>query len=116
MRDRNRGRAVPAARNPQDDPFAEQLRELLARPSLSAQLLQFAGDHLTAIRPTEPLTLAGWGRALARADARILSGYPPAIAQNASCRAMAALDPGMWTTSRTRGEWALCLHAAAGTV
>ncbi|MEU7331392.1 hypothetical protein [Streptomyces parvus] len=116
MRDRNRGRAVPAARSPQPDQFAVQLRELLARPSLAAQLLQHAAEHLATIRPTEPLTLAGWGRALARADARVLTGYPPAVAQNASCRAMAALESAMWTTSRTRGEWALCLNAAAGTV
>ncbi|MFI2358169.1 hypothetical protein OG582_11865 [Streptomyces anulatus] len=116
MRDRNRGRAVPAARNPQPGPFTEQLRELLARPSLSAQLLQHAAEHLAAIRPTEPLTLAGWGRALARADARILSGYPPAVAQHAGQRAMAALDPDMWTTARTRAEWASRLSAAAGTV
>ncbi|MER7696188.1 hypothetical protein [Streptomyces sp. NPDC096095] len=116
MRDRNREGAVPAARNPQHDHFTEQLHELLARPSLSAQLLQHAAAHLAKNRPTEPLTLAGWGRALARADARILSGYPPIVAQNASCRAMAALDPTLWTTSRTRGEWALCLNAAAGTL
>ncbi|MEV3848114.1 hypothetical protein [Streptomyces microflavus] len=116
MRDRNRGRGVPAARSPQPSQITEAVRELLASPSLSAQILQHAAEHLTRIRPTEPLTLAGWGRALARADAQILTGYPPAIAQNASCRAMAALDSVMWATSRTRGEWALCLTAAASTL
>ncbi|CAM5628490.1 hypothetical protein ACTFBT_16210 [Streptomyces microflavus] len=116
MRDRNRGRGVPAARSPQPSQITEAVRELLASPSLSAQILQHAAEHLTRIRPTDPLTLAGWGRALARADAQILTGYPPAIAQSASCRVMAALDSVMWTTSRTRGEWAVCLTTAARNV
>ncbi|MFJ9112994.1 hypothetical protein [Streptomyces sp. NPDC102283] len=85
-------------------------------PSLAAQLLTAAADHLTKTKPDVELTLAAWGRALALADARVLSGYPQAVAQHAGRRAMTALRPEMWAGARTRGEWALCLRKIAGSV
>lgn len=94
----------------------EGLRRILALPSIASQVLTTAADHLVANRPGDELTVAGWGRALALADARVLSGYPPYIAQHAGRRALRALTPDMWDSARTRGEWALCLRAAAGTV
>ncbi|MCX4676723.1 hypothetical protein OG413_15670 [Streptomyces sp. NBC_01433] len=110
--DRIRGSAVPAARAELD----ETLRRILATPSLAAQLLLAAADQLTTSRPEQTLTISGWGRTLARADQRVLSGYPQSIAQHAARRAMRALDAEMWATARTRGEWAICLRAAAKTV
>ncbi|MDW4900641.1 hypothetical protein [Streptomyces californicus] len=92
------------------------LQQILATPSLAAQLLTTAADHLTKVTPDTDLTIAGWGRALALADARVLTGYPQAVAQHAGRRAMAALSPELWASARTRGEWALCLRRIAGTV
>ncbi|MEU5036579.1 hypothetical protein AB0G48_20870 [Streptomyces rubiginosohelvolus] len=92
------------------------LRQILATPSLAAQLLTAAADHLTKVKPDTELTLAGWGRSLALADARVLTGYPQAVAQHAGRRAMAALTSEMWAGARTRGEWALCLRRIAGSV
>ncbi|MFE2021325.1 hypothetical protein ACFW9O_25085 [Streptomyces sp. NPDC059499] len=112
MRDRNRGPVVPA---PRTEPHI-RLQDIVPGPSLAAQLLTAAADHLAKHKACEPLTLAGWGRALALADARVLSGYPQTVAENASCRAMAALSADLWTTARTRDEWAVILHATARTV
>ncbi|WP_432147933.1 hypothetical protein [Streptomyces sp. bgisy029] len=92
------------------------LQQILATPSLAAQLLNAAADHLTKNRPDTELTLAGWCRALALADARVLTGYPQIVAQHASRRAMRALSTDMWDAARTRGEWALCLRDIARTV
>ncbi|MFJ3587510.1 hypothetical protein ACIQUY_29360 [Streptomyces sp. NPDC090231] len=113
MQDRNRGTAMPAPTMDQTDTV---LRQVLAMPSLAAQVLTAAADHLTKHKPTDELTLAGWGRALALADSRVLSGYPQIIAQHAGRRAMRALTPDMWDSARTRGEWALALRATAETV
>lgn len=113
MNDRIRGTAAPAPHTDQTDAV---LRQVLALPSLAAQLLTAAADHLTKQKPTGELTLAGWGRALALADSRVLSGYPPIIAQHAGRRAMRALSPDMWDSARTRGEWALALRTTASTV
>ncbi|MEU0522744.1 hypothetical protein [Streptomyces niveus] len=111
MRDRIRAAAAPAA------PTADEgLHRILALPSLASQLLTAAADHLAERRPADELTVAGWGRALARADARVLSGYPSYVAQHAGRRALRALSGDLWDSARTRGEWALCLRAAAGTV
>ncbi|MEV0778878.1 hypothetical protein [Streptomyces sp. NPDC050428] len=111
MRDRIRAAAHQAAPTTEDS-----LRRILALPSLASQVLTAAADHLAKHRPTDELTLAGWGRALALADARVLSAYPPIVAQNAGRRALRALTTDMWDSARTRGEWALCLRAAADTV
>ncbi|MEE1735952.1 hypothetical protein PUR49_05410 [Streptomyces sp. BE147] len=89
------------------------LRRILAAPSLSAQLLLAAADQLTASRPEQELTISGWCRVLARADQWVLSGYPQSIAEHAARRAMQALSAELWVGARTRGEWALCLRAAA---
>ncbi|MEV7112361.1 hypothetical protein [Streptomyces anulatus] len=116
MQDRNRI-ALPAPRPV--GTAAETtavLQRILATPSLAAQLLTAAADHLTKVHPDTELTIAGWGRALALADARVLTGYPQAVAQHAGRRAMAALSPEMWAGARTRGEWALCLRQIAGSV
>lgn len=113
MNDRIRGAAVPT---PEADQIDAALHTLLALPSIASQLLTAAADHLAKHKPTDELTVAGWGRALALADARTLTGYPQTVAQNAGRRAMRALDPGMWDGARTRGEWAICLRAAARTV
>lgn len=112
MTDRIRGAAVPAARTELD----ETLQRLTTMPSLAAQLLLHAADELTERRPTDNLTITGWGRTLARADQRILSGYPQAIAHHAARRAMSALSADLWASARTRGEWAICLRSAARTV
>ncbi|MEV6081781.1 hypothetical protein AB0L80_42950 [Streptomyces sp. NPDC052069] len=114
--DRNRAAAAQAAPTDSDPDMDGVLRQLLATPSLAAQLLTAAADHLTKAKPTETLTVSGWGRALALADARVLTGYNQFVAQHAGRRAMRALDAEMWATARTRGEWALCLRAAARTV
>ncbi len=109
--------AAAPAPNAQDASAADAvLRQILATPSLAAQLLTAAADHLTKVKPDGELTVAGWGRALALADARTLSGYPQVVAQHAGRRAMAALRPEMWAGARTRGEWALCLHQIARSV
>ncbi|MFJ8883630.1 hypothetical protein ACIRJR_09470 [Streptomyces sp. NPDC102402] len=110
--DRIRGAAVPAARTEMD----ARLQELMALPSLAAQLLLHAAEQLTTSCPGEDLTITGWGRTLARADQRILSGYPQAVAQHAARRAMSALSAELWASARTRGEWAICLRFAAKTV
>ncbi|WP_329032235.1 hypothetical protein OIE71_04640 [Streptomyces sp. NBC_01725] len=103
------------ARNSTPD-MDEALRRALALPSLASQVLTAAADHLADRRPTDELTVAGWGRALALADARVLSRYPQIVAQHAGRRALRALTPDMWDSARTRGEWALRLRAAADTV
>lgn len=113
MQDRNRGTVAPAPTPAHTDAV---LRQVLALPSLAAQVLTAAADHLTKHKPADELTLAGWGRALALADARVLSGYPQIVAQHAGRRAMRALSPDMWDSARTRGEWALALRATAETV
>jgi hypothetical protein len=110
--DRIRGAAVPAARTELD----ARLLELTSMPSLAAQLLLHAADQLTERRPADDLTITGWGRTLARADQRILSGYPQAIAHHAARRAMSALSADLWASARTRGDWAICLRTAARTV
>ncbi|MFJ2249421.1 hypothetical protein [Streptomyces sp. NPDC087862] len=92
------------------------LQGVLALPSLASQVLTAAADHLTKHKPDAELTVAGWGRALALADSRVLSGYPQIVAQHAGRRAMRALAPDQWNGSRTRGEWALALRSAARTV
>ncbi|MEV5851429.1 hypothetical protein [Streptomyces anulatus] len=117
MQDRNRI-ALPGPRPPANTAADTDavLQQILATPSLSAQLLTAAADHLTKVKPDAELTVAGWGRALALADARILTGYPQAVAQHAGRRAMRALSPEMWDSARTRGEWALCLRNIAGSV
>ncbi|MFJ8863637.1 hypothetical protein ACIRD8_35120 [Streptomyces sp. NPDC102451] len=112
MRDRIRASAVPAARAAMD----ARLQELMALPSLAAQLLLSAADQLAQSRPGDDLTITGWGRTLARADQRILSGYPQPVAQHAARRAMSALSAELWASARTRGEWAICLRSAARTV
>ncbi|MFE6931774.1 hypothetical protein ACFVDT_07055 [Streptomyces sp. NPDC057699] len=112
VNDRIRAAALPADRTELDT----TLLRVLAMPSLAAQLLTTAADHLAKVKDDQPLTLAGWGRALALADARTLSGYPQHIAENASLRAMRALSADLWATARTRGEWALILRDAARTV
>ncbi|MFD9763206.1 hypothetical protein ACFWXI_06635 [[Kitasatospora] papulosa] len=112
MTDRIRATALPA-----DQTAHEQvLHRILAMPSLAAQLLTAAADHLTEEEPTAPLTAGGWGYALALADCRILSGYPQTVAENAGRRAMASLSPELWATARTRGEWAVFLRSAARAV
>ncbi|MFE4691238.1 hypothetical protein ACFRH6_14410 [Streptomyces sp. NPDC056749] len=113
MHDRNRGTDTPTPETGQTD---TALHQLLAMPSIAAQMLIAAADHLAEDTPTDELTVAGWGRALALADARVLTGWPQYIAQNAARRAMRALSPDMWNGARTRGEWAICLRAAARTV
>ncbi|MFB4424827.1 hypothetical protein C5F59_027575 [Streptomyces sp. QL37] len=110
--DRIRAFALPADHTTTD----QLLHRILALPSLAAQLLTAAADHLAKHKPADELTVAGWGRALALADARTLTGYPQHIAQNAGRRAMGALAPAMWEQARTRGEWALLLRDAARTV
>ncbi|MEU9198997.1 hypothetical protein [Streptomyces sp. NPDC048332] len=111
---RDRIPAVPAQAGP--SPLDAELQRVLEMPSLAAQLLIFAADQLAARRPDEALTISGWGRTLARADQRVLSGYPQLVAEHAARRAMRALAAELWATARTRGEWALCLRAAAKTV
>jgi len=113
VKEPNRGTAMPTPETGQTD---AALHQLLTLPSIAAQLLTAAADHLAKHKPTDELTVAGWGRALALADARVLTGWPQYIAQNAARRAMRALSPDMWDGSRTRGEWSLCLRAAARTV
>ncbi|MFF9568480.1 hypothetical protein [Streptomyces sp. NPDC014685] len=113
MQDRIRG-ALPPSPTPRDTDAV--LRQILATPSLASQLLTAAADHLTKTRPGDTLTIAGWGRALARADARVLTGYPQIVAQHAGRRAMRAITTDHWDSSRTRGEWALALRSAARTV
>ncbi|MFB7212727.1 hypothetical protein [Streptomyces sp. NPDC056255] len=115
MQDRIRGplNNAPTRNNP---PETALLQGVLALPSLASQVLTAAADHLTTHKPDAELTIAGWGRALALADARVLSGYPQVVAQNAGRRAMSAIDPDLWKSSRTRGEWALALRSAARTV
>ncbi|MFD3980781.1 hypothetical protein ACFWR6_19540 [Streptomyces griseus] len=115
MQDRNRGHH-PAPHHPRDTEADAILRQILATPSLAAQLLTAAAEILTADNPTGELTPLGWGLALAAADARVLSRYTSPIAQSAGRRAMRALSADMWDTARTRGEWAICLHAAARSV
>ncbi|MGW1127480.1 hypothetical protein [Streptomyces sp. NPDC002526] len=112
MRDRNR--AIPA--QAAHALFPAELDRVLAMPSLAAQLLNAAADHLAKHRSDQELTIAAWGRALALADSRILSGYPQIAAQNAGRRAMGALTPDLWAQARTRGEWALLVRHAANTV
>ncbi|MER5892374.1 hypothetical protein [Streptomyces sp. NPDC001876] len=112
MRDRIRGSAVPAPRTEHH----ARLQDIVPGPSLAAQLLTAAAAHLAKHKPSEALTLAGWGRALALADARVLSHYPQTVAENAGNRAMAALPADLWITSRTRDQWADILHATARTV
>ncbi|MFF7365641.1 hypothetical protein [Streptomyces sp. NPDC008125] len=112
MNDRNRGTAVPTPRSHID----AGLQRVLAMPSIASQMLTTAADHLTKHKPTDELTVAGWARAFALADARVLTGYPQIVAQHAARRAMRALSPGMWDSARTRGEFALLLRAAAETV
>ncbi|MEV8396668.1 hypothetical protein [Streptomyces niveus] len=107
--DRIRATATPAAPAP-------RLARAFPTASLASQLLTAAADHLTQDRPTDDLTGAEWGRALALAGARILSGYPAPVAENAAARAITALDPSTWAGFRTRGEWALGLRAAARSV
>ncbi|MEV8349034.1 hypothetical protein ACFVTT_15745 [Streptomyces niveus] len=113
MTDRIRGASTPAPYTGQTD---AALHRVLAMPSIAAQLLTAAADHLTKCKPADELTVAGWGRALALADARVLTGYPQIIAQHAARRAMRALSPDMWDSARTRGEWALALRATADTI
>lgn len=112
MRDRIRG-AAPSTPARQAD---EVLQQVLAMPSIAAQLLTAAADHLTTHTPAAELTIAGWGRALALADARVLTGYPQIVAQYAARRAMRALSPDLWDSARTRGEWAIALRAIAATL
>lgn len=112
MRDRNR--AIPAQAS--TTPFPDEPGVVLTMPSLAAQLLNAAADHLAKHRSDQELTIAAWGRALALADARVLSGYPQIAAQNAGRRAMGALTPDLWAQARTRGEWALLIRHAANTV
>ncbi|WP_405674851.1 hypothetical protein OG292_03130 [Streptomyces sp. NBC_01511] len=109
--DRIRAAALQAAPTTEDD-----LLRILALPSIASQVLTAAADHLADRRPTDELTVAGWGRALVLADARVLSRYPQIVAQHAGRRALRALTPDMWDSARTRGEWALRLRAAADTV
>ncbi|QHY95362.1 hypothetical protein SSPS47_09520 [Streptomyces sp. S4.7] len=111
MTDRIRAAATQAAPTTEDG-----LRRILALPSIASQVLTAAADHLAEHKPDQELTVAGWARALALADARVLTSYPSYVAQHAGRRALRALTPDMWASSRTRGEWALCLRAAAGTV
>ncbi|NDZ63586.1 hypothetical protein G3I52_04505 [Streptomyces cyaneofuscatus] len=113
MHDRIRGTLPPS--HPPNSTDAV-LRQILATPSLAAQLLTTAADHLAKVKPEAELTVAGWGRALAFADARVLTGYPQIVAQHAGRRAMGALSPKLWASARTRGEWALCLRDIARTV
>ncbi|WP_354596097.1 hypothetical protein R1Y80_00845 [Streptomyces sp. JL1001] len=115
VHDRNRATAPPS-RPPRIAATSAVLQQIPVPPSLAAQLLAAAADHLTKVKPDTELTVAGWGRALALADARILTGYPQAVAQHAGRRAMAALTSEMWAGARTRGEWALCLRKIAGSV
>ncbi|MYT57698.1 hypothetical protein GTW29_13405 [Streptomyces sp. SID7834] len=114
MNDRIRGAAAPSPRTARPDTAVVQ--KLLALPSIASQLLTAAADHLAEEEPTDELTVAGWGIALALADARVLTGWPAYIAQNAARRAMRALSPDMWDGARTRGEWAICLRSAARAV
>lgn len=86
---------------------------VLSRPSLSAQLLTAAADELTGTDPAEPLTVSGWGRALALAGATVLAGYPAPVADNAAARAIGVLRPNEWATARTRAAYAVHLLAAA---
>ncbi|MEV7712310.1 hypothetical protein [Streptomyces sp. NPDC088270] len=115
MNDRIRGplSGTPTRVNP---PEAAQLQGVFTLPSLASQVLTAAADHLTKHKPDDNLTIAGWGRALALADARVLSGYPQTVAQHAGRRAMRALAPDLWDGSRTRGEWALALRSVARTI
>ncbi|WP_257132644.1 MULTISPECIES: hypothetical protein [unclassified Streptomyces] len=117
MQDRNRI-ALPGPRLPSNTAAKTDatLQQIPVPPSLAAQLLTAAADHLTKVKPDAELTVAGWGRALALADARVLTGYPQVVAQHAGRRAMRALSPEMWASARTRGEWALCLRSIAGSV
>ncbi|MFJ8755656.1 hypothetical protein [Streptomyces cyaneofuscatus] len=115
MQDRNRGHH-PTPHPPRDAEADAILRQILAMPSLAAQLLTAAAENLAADNPTGELTVLGWGLALAAADAHVLSRYTSPIAQSAGRRAMRALSADMWDTARTRGEWAICLHAAARSV
>ena len=112
MNDRIRAKGLPADQAAHE----ELLHRITSMPSLSAQLLLAAAAHLAKVKDDQPLTVAGWGRALALADARILSGYPQHIAENASLRAMRALSADLWATARTRGEWAVLLRTAARSV
>ncbi|MGC5531595.1 hypothetical protein [Streptomyces sp. SR-10] len=117
MQDRNRI-ALPGPR-PARNTAAETdtvLQQIPVPPSLAAQLLTAAAGHLTKVKPDAELTVAGWGRALALADARVLTGYPQVVAQHAGHRAMHALSPEMWASARTRGEWALCLRNIARSI
>ncbi|MZF56922.1 hypothetical protein GTX53_24340 [Streptomyces sp. SID5594] len=113
MHDRIRGTLPPS--HPPNSTDAV-LRQILATPSLAAQLLTAAADHLATNEPATDLTVGGWGHALALADAHVLSGYPQIVAQHAGRRAMGALSPELWASARTRGEWALCLRNIARTV
>lgn len=115
MLDRIRGHQ-PSPSAPRDPEADAILRQILATPSLAAQLLTAAAEILADDNPTGELTVLGWGLALAAADARVLSRYTSPIAQSAGRRAMRALSADMWDTARTRGEWALCLHAVARSV
>ncbi|MFJ5820093.1 hypothetical protein ACIQGT_40340 [Streptomyces sp. NPDC093108] len=110
---RDAANAAPTRTNP---PETALLQGVLALPSLASQVLTAAADHLTKHKPGDELTVAGWGRALALADARVLSGYPQIVAQNAGRRAMRAIAPDLWDGARTRGEWALALRSVARTV
>ncbi|MFQ6851250.1 hypothetical protein AAIB46_10175 [Streptomyces sp. 35M1] len=115
MQDRNRARA-PMPRPLRDTATDAVLQQILATPSLAAQMLTAAADHLDKHKPTDELSVAGWARAFALADARVLTGYPQAVAQHAGRRAMRALRSDMWDSARTRGEWALCLRDIARSV
>ncbi|MFF1498685.1 hypothetical protein ACFVZR_02105 [Streptomyces sp. NPDC058316] len=115
MPDRIRGplNSAPTRNNP---PETALLQGVLALPSLAAQVLTAAADHLAKHKPDAELTIAGWGRALALADARVLSGYPQVVAQNAGRRAMRAIAPDLWDGASTRSEWSLALRSVARTV
>ncbi|MFJ9234130.1 hypothetical protein ACIRJ3_03985 [Streptomyces anulatus] len=108
--------STPPSHPPRTAMTSAMLQQIPVPPSLAAQLLTAAADYLTKVKPDAELTVAGWGRALALADARVLTGYPQAVAQHAGRRAMAALRPEMWAGARTRGEWALCLRNIARSV
>ncbi|MFJ4837150.1 hypothetical protein [Streptomyces sp. NPDC088746] len=112
MNDRIRAAALPADHTAHE----ELLHRLTTMPSLAAQLLLAAAAHLAKVKDDQPLTIAGWGRALALADSRTLSGYPQTVAENAGHRAMRALSADLWATTRTRGEWAVILRDTARTV
>ncbi|MET9592118.1 hypothetical protein ABZY45_14350 [Streptomyces sp. NPDC006516] len=108
---------IRAPRLPADHTAHEELpHRITTMPSLAAQLLLAAANHLVKVKDDQPLTIAGWGHALALADSRTPSGYPQAVAHHSACRAMSALSADLWASARTRGEWAVLLRSAARTV